>query len=88
MERIGGTIARINAIAAAVAAAVDQQNATTHGIAQNVQSAAHGTRLVSDKVAEPPAPQARPVGRRRRCATTRRSSRAKPKRCAVRSTGS
>jgi methyl-accepting chemotaxis protein len=52
MERIGGTITRINDIAAAVATAVDQQNATTHGIAQNVQKAAHGTRLVSDKVAE------------------------------------
>jgi methyl-accepting chemotaxis protein len=51
MEHIGTTITRINDIAAAVHAAVDEQNATTHGIAQNVLQAAQGTSLMSDKVA-------------------------------------
>jgi methyl-accepting chemotaxis protein len=50
IEHIGVTITRINDISGAVAAAVDEQDATTRSIAQNVHQAAQGTRLVSDKV--------------------------------------
>jgi methyl-accepting chemotaxis protein len=51
IEHVGTTITRINEIAAAVDAAVEQQNATTQDIAQNIHQAAQGTRLMSDKVA-------------------------------------
>jgi methyl-accepting chemotaxis protein len=49
---IGRTIARINEIASAIAAAVEQQDATTRDIARNAQEAARGTRGVSDHVAD------------------------------------
>ena len=50
IERIGATIARINDIASAVSAAVEEQDATTRDIAHNVNQAAESTNLVSQKV--------------------------------------
>jgi methyl-accepting chemotaxis protein len=52
IEQIGTTITRINDISGGVAAAVDEQDVTTRSIAQNVNQAARGTRLVTDKVTE------------------------------------
>ena len=51
IEHIGVTIAKINDIAAAVAAAVEQQGATTQEMAQNVHHVAQSTSVVSEKVA-------------------------------------
>jgi len=48
---INTVIARIDEIATAVAAAVDEQSATTRDIARNVQQAAKGTREVSGNIA-------------------------------------
>jgi methyl-accepting chemotaxis protein len=50
IEHIGTTIGRINDIAAAVASAVEQQDATTREMAQNVHQVAESTNLVSEKV--------------------------------------
>jgi methyl-accepting chemotaxis protein len=50
IEHIGTTITRINEIAAAVASAVEQQDATTREMAQNVHSVAQSTNMVSQKV--------------------------------------
>jgi methyl-accepting chemotaxis protein len=47
IRNIGGTIGRINDIAAAIAAAVEQQGAATAEIARNVQQAASGTHEVT-----------------------------------------
>src|SRR5690242_2087784 len=52
IENIGATIAKINEIAGAIASAVEQQGATTHDIANNVQQVAHSTSHVSEKVGE------------------------------------
>ena len=49
---IGRTIAGLNQIASAIAAAVEQQDATTRAIARNAQEAAGGTRAVSDHVTD------------------------------------
>ncbi|CAA7616576.1 Methyl-accepting chemotaxis protein [Candidatus Terasakiella magnetica] len=49
---IGRIIARINDVSAAIAAAVEEQDATTRDIARNVQEAAQGTRDVSQHVAD------------------------------------
>src|SRR5262249_8276465 len=51
IERIGSTITRISEIATTVAAAVEQQDATTPEMAQNVHPVAQSTGLVSEKVA-------------------------------------
>jgi len=48
---ISQTIARLNEIASAVAAAVEEQDAATQEIAGNVQHVAAGTREVSDTIA-------------------------------------
>ena len=48
---ITGTIARISDIATAVAAAVEEQSATSRDIARNVQQAASGTEVVSQNIA-------------------------------------
>ena len=48
---IGGTIGSINEIASAIAAAIEQQNATTGEITRNVQEAARGTEEVSGNIA-------------------------------------
>ncbi|MBB4364757.1 methyl-accepting chemotaxis protein/aerotaxis receptor [Bradyrhizobium sp. CIR18] len=49
---ISGTIARLSEIAAAIAAAVEQQGAATQEIARNVQQAAQGTQQVSSNVGD------------------------------------
>jgi methyl-accepting chemotaxis protein len=51
IERIGTTISRISEISIAVASAVEQQDATTRKMAQNVTTVAHSTSVVSEKVA-------------------------------------
>ncbi len=50
IEHIGTTIMRMNEIATAVASAVEQQDATTREMAQNVHQVAQSTGLVSAKV--------------------------------------
>ncbi|WP_282187584.1 methyl-accepting chemotaxis protein [Azospirillum brasilense] len=50
IEGIGQTITSINEIAATIAAAIEEQNATTGEITRNVQQAAQGTQQVSDNV--------------------------------------
>jgi methyl-accepting chemotaxis protein len=52
IENVGGTIDRLSEISAAVASAVEQQNAATQEIASNVQQAASGTQLVSDSIVD------------------------------------
>lgn len=49
---IGGTISRLSEIAAAIAAAVEEQGAATQEIARNVQQAAKGTQQASTNVGE------------------------------------
>lgn len=51
IRSIGGTISRINEIAATIAAAVEQQGAATREIAGNVQQLALGTKDVTANVA-------------------------------------
>jgi methyl-accepting chemotaxis protein len=48
---VADVIARIDAINASVAAAIEEQDATTHSIAGNVQDAANGTAEVSRNIA-------------------------------------
>jgi len=43
IKEIGGTIGRISEIATTIAAAVEEQGATTQEISRNVQQAAQGT---------------------------------------------
>ncbi len=50
IQTIGGTIAEIDEISNAIAAAVDQQGAATRDIVGNAQQAANGTRDVNDKL--------------------------------------
>ena len=50
IEGIGKTIAEISEIAAAIAAAVEEQSAATQEIARNVDQAAHGTKDVSTNI--------------------------------------
>jgi methyl-accepting chemotaxis protein len=52
IKEIGGTIARIADIAAAIAAAVEQQDAATQEIARNIQQAALGTTQVASNIVE------------------------------------
>jgi len=51
IREITGTIRRINDIATAIAASVEQQGAATSEITRNVQQAATGTREVSTRIA-------------------------------------
>lgn len=51
IQGIGKIIGEINAIATAIAAAVEEQGATSHEIARNVQQAAAGTRDVTQNIA-------------------------------------
>jgi len=51
IQEIGATIASVNEIATAIAAAVEQQGMATAEIARNVQQAARGTREVSGNIA-------------------------------------
>jgi len=50
IETIGQTIGTMNEIAAAISAAIEEQNATTGEITRNVQQAAHGTEEVTANV--------------------------------------
>jgi methyl-accepting chemotaxis protein len=50
IDRIGATITTINDISSAIAAAIEEQNATTGEITRNVQQAAQGTEEVSRNV--------------------------------------
>jgi methyl-accepting chemotaxis protein len=50
IKEIGATIVRISEIAAAIAAAVEQQSNTTRIIASNVDHAAHSTMRVADSI--------------------------------------
>jgi methyl-accepting chemotaxis protein len=51
IQEVGDVIAQIDAINASVAAAIEEQDATTHAIAGNVQDAASGTAEVSRNIA-------------------------------------
>ena len=51
VKGISETIDRISSIAAAIAAAVEQQGAATNEIANNVQQAARGTAQVTSNIA-------------------------------------
>jgi len=52
IKEISGTIGRISEIAAAIAAAVEEQGATTQEISRNVQQAAHGTAQVAMNITD------------------------------------
>jgi methyl-accepting chemotaxis protein len=52
IEGVGQTIMTINEIASAIAAAIEEQNATTGEITRNVQQAARGTEEVSANVVQ------------------------------------
>ncbi|WP_042695476.1 methyl-accepting chemotaxis protein, partial [Azospirillum sp. B506] len=52
IEGIGGTIGVMNEIAATIAAAIEEQSATTAEISRNVQQAAQGTGEVSGNIAQ------------------------------------
>ncbi|PWC82990.1 chemotaxis protein [Azospirillum sp. TSH100] len=52
IEGIGGTISTMNEIAATIAAAIEEQSATTAEISRNVQQAAQGTGEVSGNIAQ------------------------------------
>ncbi|WP_147164062.1 methyl-accepting chemotaxis protein [Pararhodospirillum oryzae] len=52
IQAIGGTIARLNQIASAIAAAVEEQGAATKEIARNVEEASHGTTEVTNSIQE------------------------------------
>jgi methyl-accepting chemotaxis protein len=51
IKEIGSTIDRISGVAAAIAAAVEQQGAATQEISRNVQEAAQGTAEVASNIA-------------------------------------
>ena len=50
IQTIGATIDEMNAIAAGVAAAMEEQGAATQEIARNVQQAAQGTQVVTGNI--------------------------------------
>lgn len=50
IQNVGDTIAKLNGIAATIAAAVEEQNAATSEIARNVQQASAGTVEVSSNI--------------------------------------
>ncbi|WP_247894488.1 methyl-accepting chemotaxis protein [Azospirillum sp. B510] len=52
IEGIGGTIGTMNEIAATIAAAIEEQSATTVEISRNIQQAAQGTGEVSANIAQ------------------------------------
>jgi methyl-accepting chemotaxis protein len=52
IKEIGTTIARVAEIAAAIAAAIEQQGAATQEIARNVQQAAQGTSQVAENISD------------------------------------
>ena len=52
IKEISGTIGRVSEIAAAIAAAIEEQGAATHEIARNVQQAALGSTQVATSIAD------------------------------------
>ncbi len=52
IKEISGTIGRVSEIAAAIAAAIEEQGAATHEIARNVQQAAVGSGQVANNIAD------------------------------------
>jgi len=52
IKEISGTIGRVSEIAAAIAAAIEEQGAATHEIARNVQQAAVGSTQVANNIAD------------------------------------
>jgi methyl-accepting chemotaxis protein len=52
IKEIGGTIGKISQIATSVAAAVEEQGASTQEIARNIQQAAEGTSQVTGNITE------------------------------------
>ena len=52
IKEIGGTIGRVSEIAAAIAAAIEEQGAATQEIARNVQQAALGSTQVATSIAD------------------------------------
>jgi methyl-accepting chemotaxis protein len=52
IKEIGGTIGRISEIASTIAAAVEQQSATTQEIARNVHGASKGTAQVASNIGD------------------------------------
>ena len=52
IKEISGTIGRVSEIAAAIAAAIEQQGAATQEIARNVQQAALGSTQVATSIAD------------------------------------
>lgn len=52
IKEISGTIGRVSEIAAAIAAAIEQQGAATQEIARNVQQAAIGSTQVANSIAD------------------------------------
>ncbi len=52
IEGVGDTIATISEIAASIASAIEEQNATTGEITRNVQQAAQGTEQVSGNIVQ------------------------------------
>ena len=52
IKEISGTIGRVSEIAAAIAAAIEEQGAATHEIARNVQQAAIGSTQVATSIAD------------------------------------
>lgn len=52
IEGIGGTIARISEISTTIAAAVEEQEATTRDISRNVRHAAQGATQATDTIAD------------------------------------
>jgi methyl-accepting chemotaxis protein len=52
IKEISGTIERLSEIASTIAAAVEEQGASTQEISRNVQQAAHGTQQVSSNITD------------------------------------
>jgi methyl-accepting chemotaxis protein len=52
IREISGTIEKLSDISSTIAAAVEEQGATTQEISRNVQQAAHGTQQVSSNIAD------------------------------------
>ena len=52
IKEISGTIGRVSEIAAAIAAAVEEQGTATQEIARNVQQAALGSTQVANSIAD------------------------------------
>ena len=89
MAEIGGIIGKINEVSAAIAAAVEEQNATTHEIAASVQAVSNATAGTAQAM-EHVVPVADDAGTASRDVLwrARRRSAARQKRCAPRSISS